>query len=159
MPTIRIDDEVWRELQKRAQAFVDTPNDVLRGLLGLNHTTRGASAVTSIGRKARGQVTSDKDYYVPILEVVSKLGGRAQVSRILGELESRVRSQLKPSDFEILKSGEVRWRKAANFARNDMVHRMRPSLLSSSSPRGWWEITQAGRDYLERRRNGNRPGS
>jgi hypothetical protein len=33
--TIRIDAEVWQGLQKIAVPFVDTPNDVLRRLLGL----------------------------------------------------------------------------------------------------------------------------
>jgi hypothetical protein len=33
--TIRIDPEVWLALQKRAVPFVETPNDVLRRLLGL----------------------------------------------------------------------------------------------------------------------------
>jgi hypothetical protein len=33
--TIRIDPEVWRALQKQAEPFVETPNDVLRRLLGL----------------------------------------------------------------------------------------------------------------------------
>ena len=35
MPVIRIDDEVWKELQKRAIPLIDTPNSVLRKLLGL----------------------------------------------------------------------------------------------------------------------------
>ncbi len=35
MRTIKIDDDVWAALQKRAQAFVDTPNDVLRRVFGL----------------------------------------------------------------------------------------------------------------------------
>jgi hypothetical protein len=34
---IRIDPEVWVELQKRATPFIDTPNDVLRRLLNLNN--------------------------------------------------------------------------------------------------------------------------
>jgi hypothetical protein len=34
--TIRIDDEVYDELQRRAQPFVDTPNSVLRREFGLN---------------------------------------------------------------------------------------------------------------------------
>jgi hypothetical protein len=34
-PTIRIDDEVFDELKKHAEPFVDTPNTVLRRLLGL----------------------------------------------------------------------------------------------------------------------------
>ena len=33
MPIIRVDDEVWRELQKKAEPFVDNPNSVLRRLL------------------------------------------------------------------------------------------------------------------------------
>lgn len=34
-PTIRVDDEVYEELQKRAKPFVDTPNSTLRRVLGL----------------------------------------------------------------------------------------------------------------------------
>jgi len=36
--TIRIDPETWQALQKIAVPFVDTPNDVLRRLLGLSAT-------------------------------------------------------------------------------------------------------------------------
>jgi len=36
VPVIRIDDDVWKELQKRAQPFVDTPNTVLRRMMGMN---------------------------------------------------------------------------------------------------------------------------
>ena len=35
MPVIRVDDEVWKELQRRAEPLVDTPNSVLRRILGL----------------------------------------------------------------------------------------------------------------------------
>jgi hypothetical protein len=35
MPTIRIDEEVWRCLQAKATAFEDSPNDVLRRELGI----------------------------------------------------------------------------------------------------------------------------
>ena len=34
-PTIRIDDDVFDELKGHAEPFVDTPNSVLRRLLGL----------------------------------------------------------------------------------------------------------------------------
>ena len=40
MPVIRVDDQVWKELQKRAVPLVDTPNSVLRRLLVLNNTTK-----------------------------------------------------------------------------------------------------------------------
>jgi len=37
-PTIRIDDEVYASLQAQASPFVDTPNSVIRRLLGLGPT-------------------------------------------------------------------------------------------------------------------------
>ena len=35
MPTIRIDEDVWKHLQSKAKPFEDSPNDVLRRELGL----------------------------------------------------------------------------------------------------------------------------
>ena len=40
-PSIRVDDEVYDALQSRARAFIDTPNAVIRELLGI---TRGVDA-------------------------------------------------------------------------------------------------------------------
>jgi hypothetical protein len=45
-PTIRIDEEVFDELKKHAEPFIDTPNSVLRRLLGLSEAraaTNGSS--------------------------------------------------------------------------------------------------------------------
>jgi len=36
MPTITVDEDVWKELQQRAEPFIDTPNTVLRRLLSLD---------------------------------------------------------------------------------------------------------------------------
>lgn len=36
VPVIRIDDEVWKQLQERAKPLIDTPNDVLRRILGVD---------------------------------------------------------------------------------------------------------------------------
>ncbi|MEU2897215.1 restriction system modified-DNA reader domain-containing protein [Streptomyces sp. NPDC001273] len=47
-PTIRVDDEVYEELQKRATPFVDTPNSTLRRVLGLpEKETQSGSAMTA----------------------------------------------------------------------------------------------------------------
>lgn len=40
---IDIDDEVWKELQKRAIPFEDTPNSVLRKLLGMEDINKNPS--------------------------------------------------------------------------------------------------------------------
>ena len=34
-PTVRVDEEVYEQLKAHAEPFVDTPNSVLRRLLGL----------------------------------------------------------------------------------------------------------------------------
>lgn len=49
-PTIRVDDEVYALLQARAEAFVDTPNTVLRRLLELEPAPR-----TTANRPRRGE--------------------------------------------------------------------------------------------------------
>ncbi|MEU3684543.1 DUF4357 domain-containing protein [Streptomyces sp. H23] len=41
-PTIRVDNEVYEELQKRAKPFVDTPNSTLRRVLGLTEQATGS---------------------------------------------------------------------------------------------------------------------
>ncbi|MFE2552879.1 hypothetical protein ACFXGI_30640 [Streptomyces sp. NPDC059355] len=46
-PTIRVDDEVYEELQNRAKPFVDTPNSTLRRVLGLpERATQSGSTTT-----------------------------------------------------------------------------------------------------------------
>ena len=60
MPTIRIDDDVWRYLQGKAKPFEDTPNDVLRRELGLEgrkgpKTPEGANG-------EREAFRADRDY-------------------------------------------------------------------------------------------------
>ncbi|WP_345597286.1 hypothetical protein [Streptomyces marokkonensis] len=53
-PTIRVDNEVYEELQKRATPFVDTPNSTLRRVLGLPEkaTQSGSTAVAPSSREA-----------------------------------------------------------------------------------------------------------
>lgn len=57
-PVLRVDDEVFKALQGRAEPFVDTPNSVLRRLLGLD--SRGKHA--SLAPAGKGQmITSSMD--------------------------------------------------------------------------------------------------
>lgn len=156
MPTIRIDDEVWKELKRRAEPLVDTPNDVLRRALGLNDPKGRKEPRGGDRRPPKGEVTSDKEYYIPILQAVTDLGGKAAARDVVDRVGVMMKKQLKPADYELLKRGEIRWRTSAHFARNDMVNVKRPPLLSPAAPRGWWEITADGRAYLQRGRTEDR---
>ena len=54
-PTIRVDDEVYALLQQRGEAFVDTPNTVLRRILGLSESdeSTGHPSVAEAAAAAR----------------------------------------------------------------------------------------------------------
>jgi Mrr N-terminal domain len=172
VPEILIDDEVWEMLKERAEPFVDTPNSVIRKLLELpaatNGSVPGAAAAEireaiggatgrrrSRGRRAKrresvpralpGTILPDDDYELPILAILDERGGRAPTREVLDELGERLRDRLMPADHEHLTSGDVRWRNRAQFARLHLIER---GEMKKDSPRGLWEITDAGRDRL-----------
>ena len=74
MPTIRIDEDVWRYLQSKAKPFEDSPNDVLRrevGLMGGVARNRGFDAPEGTksdpdrglnGQRHADSLKPDKDY-------------------------------------------------------------------------------------------------
>lgn len=64
VPVIRIDDQVWKKLQEKAEALVDTPNDVLRRLLELDKA--------------------------PEVEISSKTGGKPMQSQEAGQAKDSI---------------------------------------------------------------------
>ena len=152
MPTVRIDDEVWEALQKRAKPFVDTPNDVLRRMLGLDHGA-SASSGTAPGKKAKMRMrigaTRQDEYRWPIGESLLELRESAVADDILKAVHKKVESRLKPVDEELMESGEPRWRLYARFERKNMVM---DGLLKPDSPHGLWEFTEKGKRWAKEKR-------
>ncbi|HTE84594.1 MAG TPA: winged helix-turn-helix domain-containing protein [Dehalococcoidia bacterium] len=173
-PSIRIDSEVYQYLQKRAEPFADTPNSVLRRLLSLETRPAEDRPASGEGRVGGADVTrlparSDRTanvkavqrngvthlpagvllpedrYYEPILSVLSGSGGSGATRKLTDEVGRRLAAQLTPLDKQPTKSGEIRWRNRAKWARNRMV---KQGLLAASSPYGIWVITDAGREWL-----------
>jgi hypothetical protein len=142
MRTIRIDDEVWQELKKRAVPLEDTPNAVLRRLLGLDgEETRERSP-------RRGGITPKEESRLPILEALVEMGGRGRVNDVLARVEKKIEDRLKRGDYEKVSTGEFRWR---NNARGERASMAREGLLKpmSGSARGYWEITEKGRNVVK----------
>ncbi|MCX5643220.1 MAG: winged helix-turn-helix domain-containing protein [Phycisphaerae bacterium] len=102
----------------------------------------------NLGRLQRGMRTREEAYYVPILQVLSEMGGSGKVAEVLDRVGKRMKGVLKKPDFEPLASGpdNPRWRNAAQWARNAMVNE---GLLKKDSPRGVWEVSDKGRGHLE----------
>jgi len=149
MPNVRIDEEVWRELQKRAAPFVDSPNDVLRRLLGLNDKVSALSSAAPVKPISTTQVQSKivpgHEYRKSILEYLAAVGGRAATHDVLETLERKMKARLTQKDYELLKYGQIRWRTNAMYERKHMVME---GLLKKGSPRGIWEITEQGKHWL-----------
>ena len=108
------------------------------------HATR-----RDLGRLKRGVRTPEDAFRLPILQALVDLGGLAKVREVLERVEGRMRGQLSDADHQSLPStpGTSRWYNTAQWSRNTMVNE---GLLHSGSPRGTWEITAAGRDYLRK---------
>ena len=80
--SIRVDDDVFGALKQRAEAFVDTPNSVLRSVLGLDSDSNG-SGVRADRPKPPGdsptrQALAQPAYEVPLLKAIADLGGKAR---------------------------------------------------------------------------------
>jgi hypothetical protein len=151
MISIEISDETYRRLFAFAESFGDSPEMVINRLLDQmdTHPSRGRNRKRD--RKsapiAPGSLLPERDYWVPILNILVQAGGAAPAGDVIEILGEEIADQLKAADTERLNTGETRWKNRARFARL----RMKEQGLLSSSGRGVWEITDAGREFLKNR--------
>lgn len=157
MPTIQIDDEVWAKLQAAAEPLVDTPNTVLRRKLGLDgerplpDVTGGLALAARRQRADRapiGSLLPESAYELPIMRALAERGGSAPAREIVSAVGEMVAPRLTALDLEPLPNGGHRWESRVQFARLRMKQR---SLIKSGSPRGLWELSEAGAAELARR--------
>ena len=75
------------------------------------------------------------------------MGGSGHVKDVLDRVGEIMKPVLKNVDYEPLAStpDNLRWRNAAQWARNSMVNE---GLMKNDSPRGVWEISDKGRTFL-----------
>jgi hypothetical protein len=171
-PSIEIDEEVLALLKENAEPFIDTPNSVLRQLLGLPEVSNGHKPLERLGapdpapsarrtRRSRtrarqtkrsessralpGTILPHEEYELPILAILDRHNGRAPTREVLEELGEQLRDKLMPADYGTLSSGDIRWRNRAQFVRLRLTER---GDMATDSPRGLWEITDQGRDRL-----------
>jgi len=110
--------------------------------------TEAYAARRNLGRLRRGLRTREEAYYRPILEALQALGGSAPMGQVLDRVLQSMRGTLKDVDYEPLASEPdmPRWKNAAQWARNSMV---KEGLLRNDSPRGIWQISDAGVRFLQ----------
>jgi hypothetical protein len=162
---IQIDLQVWHRLKLHARPLEDTPNTVLRRLLGIDDMPPEELAPSprpvdpasptspAIRRANHGELLPESEYELPILDVLARSpNGASSARRVTQEVGERLRKRLSPLDFQKLPSGAgVRWENRVAFTRLRLVER---GLLEKDSPRGIWEITDAGREHLRKSKRG-----
>jgi Mrr restriction endonuclease-like protein/SeqA-like protein len=171
MKTIEIDDDLLELLKRHAEPFVDTPNDVLRRLLfdEDESSTSGRAAEDRAGpsapglrakrgkskpskkpsarkRAPSGALLSEHAYELPLLEVLDAAGGRMPTREAVAAVGERIGDQLMPMDHDVLEHGRERWEMRVQFVRLRLVE---AGLLEKESPRGVWEISDAGRERIK----------
>jgi len=151
MPSIQISKRTYTRLQNQAQPFDDTPDSVIGRLLDRFENDHGSEAPSAERDRERaraqvGTILPEKEYWIPILQVLDDRGGRAPSVEAIDRVGELMKDRLLDADREEISTGETRWRNRTQFARLRMKER---GLLASDSPRGIWEITDKGRTYLD----------
>lgn len=161
MPYLEVTDETYNRLLQRSESFADTADNVIVRLLDATapktddsvHSVQRRSVRNQVGqttpRAIPGSILPEREYWVPILEILTEAGGAAPASDVIDALGERMRGMLTQRDYETLSMGDVRWRNRARFARLRMTEQ---GLLSDASPRGIWELTDEGCKHLEKER-------
>lgn len=89
--------------------------------------------------------TPEREFRVPILEALEEIGGKGHASKVLEIVYEKMKGWFTDDDLRSLPTGGIRWLNTAQWERYSMVQE---GLLRSDSPRGVWEISEAGRRYL-----------
>ena len=143
---IKVDEEVFAQLQKQATPFVDEPNDVLRKILRLpdNGEDRLKEKASIRKRIASQSLLPLKEYRHPIFKSLDSHGGTAERKKVLRDVFGELEPKLNPDDLEKLNGRPPRWQVRAEVVRSEMAK----DGLVKSAGRGMWRITSEGRRQL-----------
>jgi hypothetical protein len=94
-----------------------------------------------------GLRTKNSDFHMPILRALVNRGGSMQFADLLVILRHYLKDKLNQYDLDLLPDGKtIRWENNVGWAKKQLID---AGYLSSTAPKGTWEITRAGRQALE----------
>jgi len=101
------------------------------------------------GKAKKGTITPHRDFYVPLLTALVQLGGKAKPKEAIARIGKLMAGNLKPKDYESLKSGSdiVRWENKVRWARSSLVNQL--GYMRDDLPNGIWAISDKGQSWLE----------
>lgn len=133
-----------------ARPLEDSVDDVVnRAIDALESRKEEATTLQPAVKRARhnGDKLPQEAFHGPLLATLHQLKGRASTSQVRTVIESKLAPKLKAADYEKVTTGDPRWWNATCWARNDLV---KSGLLSRSSPRGVWALSEEGLRVAER---------
>lgn len=141
--------KVLSEIGERVKRFYNKIKELKKEWQDISFENLNLKLFEKKEKLKKGLMTRQEDYFIPILESINEIGGRGKASEVLDKVYEKMKDKLNKYDLEPLPKHPktIRWKKTAQWARNEMVKK---GLLSSKSPRGIWEITQKGIDFLEK---------
>lgn len=139
-----------KEAQELLNIYRIELNVTSRGIRIKDKDGRDVNKIREIRKLRHGLKTHQSQYRIPILQVLTDLGGRGKFNEIPGKVYEKMKDILNPVDLENLSSGVPRWSSTARWARHSMINE---GLLRKDSPRGIWEITEKGKNYLKEHLN------
>lgn len=149
---IEIDDQVLAILQHEAEALIDSPNRVLRRLLGLAPGESEPRSVASVSPPQRrgdrapwGALLPRGSFELPILRALAAHSGTAPRHLVLRAVEDELGELLTEVDRGQVRSGMVRWETRTSEIRQAFLDR---GWMKTDSPRGLWELTEDGFEAL-----------
>ncbi len=120
-----VDDDVFEVLARHSEPLVDTPNTVLRRLLGIDQATSRAAPIRGeAGKRARaapGTLLPASEYEIPILRYLEECGGWAPAREAIEAVGKALDGRLTDADRQPLKSGRIRWEERIVLVRLRLV--------------------------------------
>ncbi len=137
--------EKLADLKSRVAALRKEWTDL--GITNGKAASRAVRRRRKLGAAKRGIQVGTDAYRIPLLKALCELGGAAHKGKVLARVEELMRGTLGPVAYTAVASSarRPRWLVRAEWVRFRLV---REGLMKSDSPRGIWEITDAGRDCL-----------
>ena len=95
-----------------------------------------------------GPLTPKKAYFKPILEALVSLGGAGKPADVIDLVYEKMKADLTEADRNTTEGGNPaypRWKTASYSTRSLLI---KEELLKANSPKGVWEISVKGRNYV-----------
>jgi len=136
-----IDLEVEREAISDFQKYLSKSN--------VEQGKAKADAQEAFQPRSPGTPSPRRHYGIPILRVLNDLGGSANAHQVLDSVYQlmEMENKLREIDKSQRSDGQLYWHNRTQDMRRELINK---GLMKNDSPRGIWEISEAGREHLRR---------